>query len=295
MKKAIKIVIDTIIYVVIAILLGYIVLRAANKIGIYKVLTGSMEDGIHPGDYIIVKHTKDLDLDDIVTYKRGNYYITHRIIEIDKEKGKLIAKGDANNIEDDPAVDMSEVVGKCLYKSALIKFIVTYKYVLICLFVMLFGTSTILGILNKKEQEEKEQDENNKEEIDNNSIEEEKIENNESIDEIEDKKETTEENEEKTEIKEEKNEDVKETEELSETENIEVIETTEEINKEIEENIEENEIINEVQEEKNDDLEQIKQEIDDIYNMNSESKEIKEKIGDGINEEKGDNTNSVHS
>ena len=90
MKKVIKIIIDTILYIVIAILLGYIVLKATNKIGIYKVLTGSMEDGIHPGDYIIVKHTKDLKLGDIVTYRRNNYYITHRIIAFDEENDLLL-------------------------------------------------------------------------------------------------------------------------------------------------------------------------------------------------------------
>ncbi len=168
MKRILKIAIDTLLYVVIAILLCYIVLRAANKIGIYKVMTGSMEDGIHAGDYIIVNHTKDLKLGDVITYTRHNYYITHRIVDI--TPNGLITKGDANNTEDDP-VQLNEVVGKVLYKSALIKFIITYKFILIGAFILLFFASTALGILNKNEDndEEIENDEvDNNEEIENN-------------------------------------------------------------------------------------------------------------------------------
>ena len=170
MKRIIKIAIDTILYAVIAILLFYVVLRAANQIGIYRVMTGSMEDGIHAGDYIIVKYTKDLKVGDVITYTRSNYYITHRIVEMTPQG--LITKGDANNTSDDP-VQMDEVVGKVIYKSALIKFIVTYKFILIGVFVLLFIASSILGEINKRIKKEE-----NDEEIDNN----EKIENEEELD-----------------------------------------------------------------------------------------------------------------
>jgi len=314
MKRIIKIAIDTVIYIVIAVLLCYVVLKAANKIGIYKVLTGSMEDGIHPGDYIIVVHTKDLKLDDIVTYKRGNYYITHRIIEMDKEKGKLITKGDANNIEDDPAVDMSEVVGKCIYKSVLIKFIVTYKFILIVLFIMLFGLSAILGKLTKQEKEEKEKEneelENNIEKIEDINNDENDINNelkediNTEVEEIEninieenniDNEKIEDINIEESNIDNEKIEDINIEDEETETINIDD-ELKEDINTEVEKiddiNIEENNI---------DDLSEIKKEIDDIYNIDNSSNKIEETsiinetIGDDIDEKEDNNNTSTSS
>lgn len=164
MKRIIKIAIDTLLYAVIVILLFYVILRAANQIGIYKVMTGSMEDGIHAGDYIIVKYTKDLKVGDVITYTRSNYYITHRIVEMTPQG--LITKGDANNTSDDP-VQMDEVIGRVIYKSALIKFIITYKFILIGVFVILFIVSTILGELNKRLLKENDDLEDNNE-IDNN-------------------------------------------------------------------------------------------------------------------------------
>lgn len=305
MKRILKIAIDTILYVVIAILLCYIVLKATNKIGIYKVLTGSMEDGIHTGDYIIVKHTKDLEVGDIVTYKRSNYYITHRIIELDKERGKLITKGDANNIEDDPAVDMSEVVGKCMYKSALIKFIITYKFVLIFLFLILFSASTILGILTKKEKEksnllENDNDENNIEKNEENKIEEtnEKLES-EIIEEavIE---EASEIDENKEDIAEETVEEVVEeaTEENKDDINEETTEEVEDNPEEVEETVEKNKEESNLDNE-DEDLKKIKEEIDDIYNVDESNGETDniynvddETMGDDISEEKDDNNSS---
>ena len=65
------------------------------------VLSGSMsgeEDGhIEIGDLVFVKDVKfsDLKLGDVVTFKDGGSYTTHRIIGAD-EKG-IITKGDSNN------------------------------------------------------------------------------------------------------------------------------------------------------------------------------------------------------
>ena len=76
---------------------------------IFEVQTGSMEDTINAGDWIIVKLTQKVKLDDIVTYRLDKEYITHRIIEV--YNGTYITKGDANNAKDDP-IDQSQIVGK---------------------------------------------------------------------------------------------------------------------------------------------------------------------------------------
>ncbi len=76
---------------------------------IFEVQTGSMEDTINAGDWIVVKLTQKVKLDDIVTYRLDKEYITHRIIEV--YNGTYITKGDANNAKDDP-IDQSQIVGK---------------------------------------------------------------------------------------------------------------------------------------------------------------------------------------
>ena len=75
----------------------------------FEVQTGSMHGTIEAGDWIVVKGTKDVKIGDIITYKHGNDFITHRVIE--SYKGTFVTKGDANNTKDDP-IDQSQVIGK---------------------------------------------------------------------------------------------------------------------------------------------------------------------------------------
>lgn len=75
----------------------------------FEVQTGSMADTINPGDWIIVKVTKDIKLNDIITYSQKGEFITHRVVETYKDS--FITKGDANNSKDD-AINKSQVVGK---------------------------------------------------------------------------------------------------------------------------------------------------------------------------------------
>ena len=75
---------------------------------VFEVQTGSMKPEISPGDWIVVKATKNIKLEDIVTYKDGKDFITHRVIG--KSGGTYITKGDANPSKDDP-VDEKQMVG----------------------------------------------------------------------------------------------------------------------------------------------------------------------------------------
>ena len=76
---------------------------------IFEVQTGSMAPEINPGDWIIVKSAKNIQLKDVVTYKQDGEFITHRVIGT--YNGTYVTKGDANNSKDDP-IDESQVVGK---------------------------------------------------------------------------------------------------------------------------------------------------------------------------------------
>ena len=76
---------------------------------LFEVQTGSMHGTIESGDWIVVKKGHEVNIGEIVTYKHGNEFITHRIIE--SYKGTYITKGDANNAKDDP-IDQSQIVGR---------------------------------------------------------------------------------------------------------------------------------------------------------------------------------------
>ena len=71
-----------------------------------------------------MEKTKEFKEKDIVTYKKDNKYVTHRIIKI--EGDKVITKGDANNVED-PPINKKDIIGKYVYKNKILDFLVKYK------------------------------------------------------------------------------------------------------------------------------------------------------------------------
>ena len=84
----------------------------ANIFGysIFSTETGSMSPTMETGDLVIVKlGEQELQEQDIITYKKGNSFITHRIIKIDGNS--IIAKGDNNNTQDEE-ITQDMVVGK---------------------------------------------------------------------------------------------------------------------------------------------------------------------------------------
>ncbi|MDO4996552.1 MAG: S26 family signal peptidase [Bacilli bacterium] len=74
----------------------------------FEVKTGSMGDAIHIGDWIIVKKTPTIKLNDIVTYEKNGEFITHRVIEV--YKNSYVTKGDANTGKDD-TINKDQIVG----------------------------------------------------------------------------------------------------------------------------------------------------------------------------------------
>ena len=76
---------------------------------VFEVQTGSMGEAIEPGDWIIVKYSRNVKIDDIVTFKQDGEFITHRVIEA--YQGTFVTKGDANDAKDDP-ITQEQIVGK---------------------------------------------------------------------------------------------------------------------------------------------------------------------------------------
>ena len=66
---------------------------------------GSMEPDYHPGDGVFVWQTpfSKLEVGDVIVFMQDGELVTHRIIEI--SDGVVIAKGTANDIEDDPVTE----------------------------------------------------------------------------------------------------------------------------------------------------------------------------------------------
>ena len=77
----------------------------------FEVTTGSMAGTIEINDVILVKITKDVKKDDIISYISDNEIITHRIVK--EENSKIYTKGDANNGIDKP-IKSTDIIGKVI-------------------------------------------------------------------------------------------------------------------------------------------------------------------------------------
>ena len=80
--------------------------------GAAMVLSGSMEPEFSKGDLIIVKETEDFGLNDIVVFENGSSLVVHRVVGMGEDK--IVTKGDANNVEDEP-ITHEDVLGKVLF------------------------------------------------------------------------------------------------------------------------------------------------------------------------------------
>ena len=129
---------------------------------IFEVATGSMQKTINIGDAVLIKIDSDYKVDDIVTYKNGNDFITHRVVSI--EDDYIITKGDNNNVNDNP-IDKGLVVGKVvkiLPKVGIWKKVLLTPKVIVLIVLTLFIFSVLFSydgksikiISSKKAQEE---------------------------------------------------------------------------------------------------------------------------------------------
>ncbi len=127
---------------------------------IFEVQTGSMKPEINPGDWILVKSTQNIQLEDIITYKQDGEFITHRVIGVYNDT--FITKGDANNSKDDP-IDKKQIVGevvKILPHFGILKKTIFNPFVLVTLIITILIWSYVFK-KNKKEAK-LEQIDNNK-------------------------------------------------------------------------------------------------------------------------------------
>ena len=111
-----------------------------------------MKPSISPSDVIIVKSDKNPHVNDIITYKKKNDFITHRVVE--KSGNNYITKGDANNTKD-AAITNDDIVGRVVHvlpKFGIIRKTILNPFVILTLIVTASG---IYYLFNKKKKSNK--------------------------------------------------------------------------------------------------------------------------------------------
>ena len=162
--------IKNILYVILIILIYNMVLigvSSTNKLKninlfgykSYVITSASMEPEIKSGDVIISKVTKQQDLQkgDVITFKKNQDVITHRIVDIqnNEEKKYYVTKGDNNKYEDLEKIEYGQIEGKYIFKiSKLGKFIILLDNKIVILIIML--VILILCIMKIQKDEKKE-------------------------------------------------------------------------------------------------------------------------------------------
>ena len=122
----------------------------------FVVASGSMSGAIEVDDIIFVKLTKEVNLNDIITYKgRDGDIITHRLIQ--KSGQEYITKGDVNNAADETITE-DQIIGKVtcsISPSFILKSIAIFLIIFILLALINFD-SIIRKFIIKEKQLQKE-------------------------------------------------------------------------------------------------------------------------------------------
>ncbi|WP_238884718.1 signal peptidase I [Clostridium sp. YIM B02551] len=94
-----------------------------------SVLSDSMTPTFKAYDLIIDIETPidKLKSGDVITFKKSNTLVTHRIVDVQSNNSEVFykTKGDANNVEDEKLVNSKDVVGKYKFKLPYMGLIIT--------------------------------------------------------------------------------------------------------------------------------------------------------------------------
>lgn len=124
----------------------------------FSITTGSMEPIINVNDLIITKNCKQSEIKekDIITYKRGDSVITHRVNKVVNDAGNIyyLTKGDSNYIQDDYKVKYKDIEGKYVGKfpkiGKIVAFLKNRKLVIVIILIFLG-----LNLYNSKKNKRK--------------------------------------------------------------------------------------------------------------------------------------------
>jgi len=131
-KKIFKYIILSVLIILFVINLIFSYEENTHILGIYmfNIVSESMEPTLYKNDVVFVQKCNILELNegDIITFQQGERVVSHRIIDVTKDKGiiKFETKGDNNEIADPDKVEASQVYGKVLFSIKKIGSIVSY-------------------------------------------------------------------------------------------------------------------------------------------------------------------------
>lgn len=133
-KKSCEVLFSAIVFVLIPIVALTLITSRSTVLGGFQsftVLSGSMSPTIPTGSIVYTQKADRIRRGDVITFKRKDVNITHRVVDIMDKDGKLVSglvspllgapmqaeifyrtKGDANNSVDSDLVPQSAVVGK---------------------------------------------------------------------------------------------------------------------------------------------------------------------------------------
>ena len=160
-NKIFQIFIDFLVFIISILILfslyNIISIKILNKpytnlfcFSIFEIATVSMEPTLNVKDMVIVKITKDIKVNDIITYEEDGNLITHRVIDIKNDT--ITTKGDANNSLD-VKVPKEKIVGKIVFvikKGGIIREIFITPKVIISITITLILISLCLSYRQDK-------------------------------------------------------------------------------------------------------------------------------------------------
>lgn len=87
-----------------------------------------MEPTYNKNDVVFVTKRNQYNIGDVITYKKDEEIITHRIVEIENNENEkiFITKGDNNNIEDNYEITDDQIFGKVFFHIKEVGNIVNY-------------------------------------------------------------------------------------------------------------------------------------------------------------------------
>ncbi|MCL4338764.1 signal peptidase I [Patescibacteria group bacterium] len=116
LKKIVKVILSIFTFIAIPVILFVLITSHFSVFGgirSFDVLTGSMEPTIHVGSMIFTRPVSTYKVGDIITFKRGDISVTHRIHAL--KNGQYQTKGDANISPDPQLVSSFQIIGKDIY------------------------------------------------------------------------------------------------------------------------------------------------------------------------------------
>ena len=95
---------------------------------IFTVMSGSMEPAIKIGSIVLVKPKNDYQIGEIVTFKKRDHPITHRIVEKEIIGGRVFftTKGDANKNPDPQKIQKNEILGRVIFSLPFLGYFVNF-------------------------------------------------------------------------------------------------------------------------------------------------------------------------